>query len=247
MTLLPHCLAKINRFAYGLLREDHRVADPHASRSRILAAVPFVGKDKPSPASEFAQPDITIGLTTLAYRYQGLRKSDVRKLLMYMLKRHHSQPGPAPLRPERMAFHRWVQAATTDFGTRFPDERCPEVPPLEHVQPQDDAVLHNVLTLLRWHAKAISYYISNVVFPRVTVSKPEKLSASGQALGTDMLFGVRLGYVAAFVAFGGAWQLITLPMLRLQLLWHAFRTASNGTGRTSHGRGVSREGGGGAH
>jgi hypothetical protein len=39
-------------------------------RSRKFCAVPFVGKDVPSPASEFSFPDIVIGLSILAYRYQ---------------------------------------------------------------------------------------------------------------------------------------------------------------------------------
>ena len=38
-------------------------------------AVPFVGKDVPSRSSEFAHPDVVIGLTILAYRYEGLRKT----------------------------------------------------------------------------------------------------------------------------------------------------------------------------
>lgn len=42
-------------------------------RSRAKLAIPFISKDVPSPASEFAQPDIVIGLTVLAYRYEGLR------------------------------------------------------------------------------------------------------------------------------------------------------------------------------
>ena len=33
-------------------------------------AVPYVGKDVPSRSSEFAHPDVLIGLTVLAYRYE---------------------------------------------------------------------------------------------------------------------------------------------------------------------------------
>ena len=36
-------------------------------------AVPFIGKDVLSDAAEFAQPDVLIGFTILAYRYSGLR------------------------------------------------------------------------------------------------------------------------------------------------------------------------------
>lgn len=71
-TFLPHCLAKINRVSFGLLSSEHckaaLKADPHCPRSRLKLAVPFVGKDVPSKSSEFAHPDVTIGLTILAYR-----------------------------------------------------------------------------------------------------------------------------------------------------------------------------------
>lgn len=40
-------------------------------RTRAKLGIPFVGKDVPSRSSEFAHPDIIIGLTVLAYRYEG--------------------------------------------------------------------------------------------------------------------------------------------------------------------------------
>jgi len=128
VTLLPHCLSKINRFAYGLLHANEvPAANPRMSAGRQLAAVPFVGKDTPSRSSEFAHPDVTIGLTTLAYRYEGLRRADVRRLLVFMLRQHHAQAGPVVLRPERCLFQRWIQGATETFGTQFPDSECPQV------------------------------------------------------------------------------------------------------------------------
>jgi hypothetical protein len=50
------------------------VTEPHMPRSRVKLAIPFLGKDVPSNASEFAHPDVIIGLTILAYRYEGLRR-----------------------------------------------------------------------------------------------------------------------------------------------------------------------------
>ena len=49
-------------------------------------AVPFVGKDVPSRSSEFAHPDVLIGLSLFAYRYEGLRIKDL-KVLVSELKR----------------------------------------------------------------------------------------------------------------------------------------------------------------
>ena len=46
-----------------------RAVDPFMPKSRQLLAVPFVGKDVPSQASEFAHPDIVIGSSVLAYMF----------------------------------------------------------------------------------------------------------------------------------------------------------------------------------
>ena len=69
-------MEKINRVGYGLMTDQELtealLVDPRMPKSRRLTAVPFVGKDVPSPKSEFSHPDVLIGLTALAYRYQGL-------------------------------------------------------------------------------------------------------------------------------------------------------------------------------
>ena len=58
--LLPHVLAKINRVHYGLLRPHELESMAKLGtlpRSRRFLAVPFVGKDAPSPSSEYAHHD----------------------------------------------------------------------------------------------------------------------------------------------------------------------------------------------
>ena len=85
--MLPFALSRVNRVAYGLLssadleRAARRHADAEPGRTlslasiplaRRLLAVPFVGKDRPSDASEFSHPDVVIGLSILAYRQHGL-------------------------------------------------------------------------------------------------------------------------------------------------------------------------------
>ena len=85
---------------YGLLTERELVLPENqkAPSSRRLLAVPFVAKDKPSPAAEFAQPDVLIGFTVqlgaalalalralrLAYRYEGMRLSDTVTMLHHL-------------------------------------------------------------------------------------------------------------------------------------------------------------------
>ena len=44
-----------------------------------------IGKDVPTLSSEFAHPDVVIGLTLWAYRLEGLRRSDLDALLRRLL------------------------------------------------------------------------------------------------------------------------------------------------------------------
>ena len=62
-SLLPHVLLKINRVNYGLLqpRDLQRLMEEDGGgvpMTHRLNAVPFVGEDVPSRASEFAHPDV---------------------------------------------------------------------------------------------------------------------------------------------------------------------------------------------
>lgn len=79
--------------------------------SRQLLAVPFTGKDTPSLTSEFAHPDIIIGLTILAYRYDGLRYSDFLNVLTEQLRLLAGSFGPVYDRPAALDFATWVAAA----------------------------------------------------------------------------------------------------------------------------------------
>eukprot|EP00966_Prymnesium_polylepis_P182593 4230393-Prymnesium_polylepis.1 len=113
---LPHCLQKIDRVSFGLLSmaEYERLvkSEPHMPRSRFKLAIPFVGKDVPSRASEFAHPDIIIGLTILAYRYEGLRKLDFEQDVITLLRAEfEKEVGPFQLRKSAQRYETWVAQA----------------------------------------------------------------------------------------------------------------------------------------
>jgi hypothetical protein len=76
--------------------------------SRKLSAVPFIAKDVPSRSSEFAHPDVVIGTTILAFRYEGLRITDVRDVLVQMKQDYSLQTGPAEKRPASVQYRRWL-------------------------------------------------------------------------------------------------------------------------------------------
>ena len=114
-TLLPHCLQKVNRVSFGMMRQGEVEAllrrDPNAAKTRTRLAIPFVGKDVPSPAAEFAQPDCVIGLTVLAYERQGLRKMDMLALILHLQNLMRRQSGPRQQRPATLQFNAWIKEA----------------------------------------------------------------------------------------------------------------------------------------
>eukprot|EP01047_Picozoa_sp_COSAG01_P053819 COSAG01_NODE_5810_length_4020_cov_2.216526_2_plen_1030_part_00 len=112
----PFVMAKVNRVGYGLLtveQVDAAMSDPNCKmpRSRTLVAVPFMGKDVPTRASEFSHPDVVIGLTILAYRYEGMRTSDFMAKLQVMREEMIDQYGPYHEREANLQFRRFVELA----------------------------------------------------------------------------------------------------------------------------------------
>lgn len=107
-SFLPFILSKIDRVSFGLLSADEIAkqfaADPKMPPSRKITAVPFVGKDVPSRRSEFAHLDIVIGLTIMAYRYEGLRAFDFRELMKSMQASVWEEYGPYHKRPSSRQF-----------------------------------------------------------------------------------------------------------------------------------------------
>lgn len=71
--------------------------------------MPFVGKDTPSRASEFSHPDVVISLTILAYRYEGLRISDLRVIIHKLKKDMAKQFGPYHKREASRDFVAWIE------------------------------------------------------------------------------------------------------------------------------------------
>ena len=66
--------------------------------------MPFVGKDAPSPSSEFAHPDVAIVLTIMAYRYEGLRQVDFGPALMQLRQDMEGEIGPELKRPASLIY-----------------------------------------------------------------------------------------------------------------------------------------------
>ena len=116
---LPHVLSKINRVSFGLLSASdllHLSVEErmHIPRSRKYSAIPYIAKDVPSRSSEFAHPDVLIGLTALAYRIEGLRMSDLRFIINILKSRLQQEIGPEELRPSAVLFQQWINSGVKE-------------------------------------------------------------------------------------------------------------------------------------
>lgn len=222
---LPFMLGKINRVSFGLLsKQDLKIAlaggGNNVSLTRRLAAIPYVGKDVPSRASQFSHPDVVIGLTTLAYRYEGLRFVDFENCLLELREQLDSEYGPYHKRPSALRYKAWVEVAggkvrgpregeggdkegsvdeaesflrapmTGKIGGRGADD----IWPLHLLDLKDDHHMGVTYNLLRNIPQVIEYYLDSFVFPLTMEHHHEKISASGQDLGGEMLFGRRVGF-----------------------------------------------------
>nr|CCA25882.1 hypothetical protein ALNC14_120260 [Albugo laibachii Nc14] len=186
LTFLPHVLSKINRVSYGLLGSSNE----HQRSSRLLLAVPFIGKDVPSRSSEFAHPDILIGMTILAYRYEGLRMSDLLGLFSQLKHDFSRQVGPHNQREAAKTFQAWVHLGQTRFQSHTP----PNVLPLSLFNMNDTAQRLHLFSLVAKLIPVVKQYLCQQVFPACIKFQKLKISASGFELGGASIFGKRIGF-----------------------------------------------------
>jgi Ca2+-binding EF-hand superfamily protein len=193
-------------------------------RSRKLLAVPFVGKDVPSEASEFSHPDVVIGLSILAYRYEGLRKSDYRSVMVSLQSEMQSETGPYKKREAWHTFAKWVALSGARVRGVTPEQQrgflrgyeseqdaanvafmtesfginaaalLQNVPALQLIDVRDTEQTTFMMALLDKNSHIIQHYLYNIIFPETMEFQESRLSANGQELGGDLIFGTRLGF-----------------------------------------------------
>ncbi len=152
--LLPHVISKHHRYHYGLLSE----VDGHDS-DLFFMAVPFVGKDIPSPESEFSNLDVTFGFTALAYMKQQLRETDIKQLVLHMQHRLRE------MKYRMQVLQMWQQWTEYDLNHSN----------LELLDIEMKDALSNFLNVLQ-RPDVKRYYLQNIVLPKIAVYSPKSLS-----------------------------------------------------------------------
>lgn len=197
LTFVPHVLSKVNRVSFGLLRESDMASMPaNMSSARKQVAVPFVGKDVPSQAAEFAHPEVLIGLTVLAYRYEGLRSFDMREIVSMLKQQAVREVGSYEHRKSNKLFTRWVDRAKS--GLVPSDMSVESELSLQTIQIEEPKQLEACHGLLCRLPELCYFHLQEIIFPRTMHSQINKISASGQELGSGILFAQRIGNVFAF-------------------------------------------------
>jgi len=108
--------------SFGLLHEGDPGYGQKDSRglptSRAVLAVPFVGRETPSKNSEFAHPDIQIGLAVMAYRYEGMRYMDMMTVMQALKADLSRETGRPEERPSARLFQEWLEEAAMSEEAR---------------------------------------------------------------------------------------------------------------------------------
>lgn len=196
-------------FQFGLLHDDDAgYGDEDKPKSRMLCAIPFNGKDCPSvraqphpprllakrtassqvsgalqEASEFAQPDCLIGLSIMAYRYEGIRKENLKDIVKLLKRRFQGEAGvPEDERTAAVLFNGWRE------DTNLLDETNT----LKYFNPDDPDQIDRLYSRLQMHRPTINHWLREHVFPITTMHTDHQLSASGSELGGDVLFGTKV-------------------------------------------------------
>ena len=227
-SFLPHVLQKIHRQSFGYLTQPELtkalVEQPDMPKSRIHLAVPFIGKDTPSPSSEFQHPDVAIGFTIHAYKQSGMRESDLTIFINQMKKKFYTDDTqPRHKRAAAMEYvscmkemccrvdgydwkgnyiepkNRGKNIDQEDKKVNYKEtaretRQRKEMWQLPVVNTQDSYQMSVVAKYLLKSDRAVQWFLFEYAFPVTLLKSTRQLSASGQELGNGIISGKRAGF-----------------------------------------------------
>lgn len=162
----------ILRFA---LEQKRFFVDFGLSLERTLLAVPFLAKGCPNPSSEFAQPEVTIILTVLAYYYNGLADHQLRQVFSILFEE--------------------IDAAS-QYSSWFPaDSDIPEhLQVLENIDLDDEPSCNSLFPRLRHCQGILDFYLKKICFPKHALEFTKRLCASAWDLPSTNAQQLTVGF-----------------------------------------------------
>lgn len=134
----------------------------------------------------------------LAYRYEGLRRTDFNDIVNSLRNSMLKEIGPVNERPSARRYASWVSemggtikgsAQTGNDGT---DDGS--VVHLRLLKQSNEKQMSKLYSLLSHSPDVIHWYLGEYIFPVFLRHQEIKLSESGQGLGGSMLFERRIGF-----------------------------------------------------
>ena len=149
-----------------------------------------------------------VGLTVLAYRYSGLRKTDFVNIVDGLTSDFSHEIGPSRERPSSRRHEEWVNESggslrglkkTPEFevlakGLSEEEMDTREVVQLKYLQKSNVEQMQKLYKLWALEPHVLHFYLNQFIYPTYMRNQKAKISASGQAIGGDMLFGKRVGF-----------------------------------------------------
>ena len=110
----------------------------------------------PSKASEFAHPDVILGVSVLAYRYSGLRWSDFTEIVDGLTTDFSLEIGPARERASSIRYESWVvESGGSIRGVKLEGDRVvdadKEVVQLKYLQKSNMEQMLKLFALWKLH------------------------------------------------------------------------------------------------
>ncbi|MFA5880170.1 MAG: DUF3638 domain-containing protein [Candidatus Margulisiibacteriota bacterium] len=163
-SFLPHILQKRLEVDFGVRKDSD-------------SAIPWLGVNTPSPTSEFANPDITIGFSYLQYYYKGLSEDNIAKILDHMKNSANKEQGTTPT---QTLFSSWVH----DLN----------LADLKMLDLNDSAKVKALHKLLTQNKKVINYFLETIIFPKELQYFEFQISSNAQDLAGKLSSAFKIGF-----------------------------------------------------
>ncbi|CAH0380841.1 unnamed protein product [Bemisia tabaci] len=204
--ILFHVFNAKYRVQYGL--NLNQQLEGHRMKS---IAIPFFGKDAPSPRSEFSHPDVMLGFTIISYLYQGLNEQQLKETFLRLKDEFSHQVADSHLQAWAEASRTWIEPLTDSFPPRM-------LTSLKHLDLSDEQCLNKVHEFLSCNPPAILFYLNQFVFMLDAMQYLYKISANAHSL---------VGYNAALGFSGTDDRKLTMPF-QIKSLRSATQEGTNG-------------------
>ena len=153
--ILEYCLQQRHRVNYGVCRPGKK-----------QLAIPFKASNVPSERAEFAHPDCALGLTMLAYYYDGLAEHELKQAI--------NKLQTLGLNQQKAIYDHWIYIYRKN-------ERIDNLDDIDSCSKLDltNAVQFEFLYFCyKYNPPAINFWLNNCVLPRETMQFSHRLSTN---------------------------------------------------------------------